>query len=62
LQRLLSLTMKTHFISLELHREEAFDDYHSLNDDLDILNSGCLLPLKLGQNCHLEFDRLFIIG
>lgn len=55
--------MKTRFISLELHREEAFSvSYcHSLDGGPDTLSSGSHPPpLELGQNYHLEL--LFVAG
>ena len=56
--------MKTRFISLKLHPEEASSaSYcHSLNDGPDILNFGCHPPLELGRNYHWELSRLFVAG
>ena len=53
--------MKIRFIFLESHQVlEAFTSsfIHSFEDDPDILNSDFHLPLKLGQNDHLELCRL----
>jgi len=53
--------MKIRSIFLKSHQVlKAFTSSftHSFKDDPDILNSDFHLPLKLGQNDHLELCRL----